>query len=561
MQPSPTDSNPAASPAPAESPRTGAGGAGPVFTPLTVDDEAAAVPVVPTTEPPADEERPVLPSDAEQPTDAPPIPRALAARLYTSHVLSTWNARVFEFAAVLFLAAIFPDTLLPLSVYAVVRGVAALFGAEAVGACIDRGDRLAVVRASIVGQRVAVVVSAGVFWVMARSTTTTTTTTPHLTDGLFALAVAAACVEKLCSVMNLVAVERDWVVVITEGNEGGRRLLNARMRRIDLFCKLAGPLAISFVAAASTQAAIWVVLGTNAVSVAVEYFCIAVVYRRVPGLQQRRLAWREETAPGGVRSRAPSPVSVFVSGLRAVTRRVLPFASLPFYVRHPAFVPSFALSVLYLTVLSFSGQMVTYLLAVGYSARAVGLVRTASTLLELSATWLAPRLMARIGVVRGGIWSLSWQSVWLTAGVAWFFAGGSVFGPTTAGSGSGGSTATISAATGLAVGVALSRVGLWGYDLCAQNIVQDEVPFDHRGAFSTAEAALQNLFEVLSYVATIVFSRPDQFKWPVVISAGAVYTAAALYTGFVRHRRGHLFHSPLPPAQRWLEKRFSRRHA
>lgn len=546
------------------------------------------------------------------PDTSSPFPTALATRLYISHFLSTWNSRVFEFSAVLFLAAIFPDTLLPMSVYAVVRGVAAMVFAEAVGACIDRGDRLAVVRASILGQRAAVAVSCGVFWVMlARSTGTTseasTTTTDAfssgastlsgasvttdtlplplplpgidmldaffsaltgssvstptpasaspttpLASGLFAIVVLAACVEKLGSVMNLVAVERDWVVVMTEGNAPARRLLSARMRRIDLFCKLVGPLTISFVAAASTRAALWATLGMSGASVVVEYFCIAVVYRRVPELRRRPAVW-DDSAVAATRATTTTTTTSTVSdlwrGTRAVGRRLLPFASLPFYFRHPAFLPSFSLAILYLTVLSFSGQMVTFLLAAGYTPLYVGLARTASTVFELSATWVAPRLMGRIGVVRGGIWSLSWQALWLTAATAVFFWA----------SPAGGGGGSLTGATCLAAGVALSRIGLWGYDLCAQSIVQDEVADAHRGAFSTAEAAFQNLFEVLAYATTIVWARPDQFRWPVAVSVAAIYTASALYTAFVRRRRGHLFHSPLPPAQRWLEKAFAGR--
>lgn len=66
----------------------------------------------------------------------------------------------------------------------------------------------------------------------------------------------------------------------------------------------------------------------------------------------------------------------------------------------------------------------------------------------------------------------------------------------------------------------------------------------HRGTFSTVEAAFQNLFEMLSSVLTIIFSRPDQFQWPVVVSTAAVYTAGGMYAVFVRKRRGHLFHAP-----------------
>lgn len=73
----------------------------------------------------------------------------IAHRLYLSHFLSTWNSRVFEFGAVLYLATIFPGTLLPMSVYALTRGLSAVIFAPAIGQYIDTNDRLQVVRASI----------------------------------------------------------------------------------------------------------------------------------------------------------------------------------------------------------------------------------------------------------------------------------------------------------------------------------------------------------------------------------------------------------------------------
>ncbi|KAL6715354.1 carboxypeptidase C [Lecanora helva] len=65
-------------------------------------------------------------------------------RLYVSHFLSTWNSRVFEFGAVLFLAQFFPGTLLPASVYALVRAASAICFAHLVGNYIDSEDRLKV---------------------------------------------------------------------------------------------------------------------------------------------------------------------------------------------------------------------------------------------------------------------------------------------------------------------------------------------------------------------------------------------------------------------------------
>ncbi|CAK7274568.1 hypothetical protein SEPCBS119000_006241 [Sporothrix epigloea] len=570
----------------------------------------------PTAAAPAFNELASAASDCDENDDNIPLiagatlPKAVVVRLYVSHFLSTWNSRLFEFAAVLFLADIFPNTLLPMSVYAIVRGLVAMVFAGAIGDYIDRGNRLAVVRVSILSQRIAVVVSCAVFWMMMHETgapgsssliISSRESKPHgaLASGtgssfgllstvfsatvsglardvtinnealplfktpfssiLFTVAVLAACVEKLGSVLNTVAVERDWIVVMTTDSAPERRLLSARMRRIDLFCKLVGPFAVSLVAAASVRAALWTTLGMSGVSVVAEYFCIATVYQRVPLLHRRpsRISAmvEDEITSTTTDSTRVLPTGVGLSsvwsGIQTVARRLVPFASMSLYWRHPAFLPSFALALLYLTVLSFSGQMVTFLLTAGYTPLYVGVARTTSTAFELSATWIAPRLMARLGVVRGGIWSLSWQALWLTAAMTTFFA-------TTA---QGSTTGGIFGASCLAIGVALSRIGLWGFDLCAQSIVQDEVFDAQRGAFSTVEAAFQNLFEVLAFATTIVWSRPEQFHKPVIVSVAAVYTASALYTAFVRQRRGHLFHSPLPRAQRWIEKTFSRRES
>lgn len=464
------------------------------------------------------------------------VPRSLGFRLYVSHFLSTWNSRVFEFGAALFLTSIFPGTLLPVSIYSLVRNAGYIIFAQPVGNWINKGNRLHLIRASIIGQRIPVAASCALLLVLLLKKDELGS---RKNTGVFAVVVFLSVVEKLSATMNLISVERDWVVVITENNEVARRKMNARMRRIDLFCKLMGPLTVSLVAIASTEIAIWTTLGMNVASVIVEYVAIEQVYRRVSGLKRisevartsdrRNSATSNRGAETQSRRRLQSVKPKVLNSIRGI----LPIESLPFYFSHPAFLASFALSLLYFTVLSFSGQMITYLVSVGYTPLYIGIARVGSSIFEISATWAAPYLMKKIGVVRAGIWSLAWQMTCLAGVLAWYFSGFE-----------GKGTNSIFSATGLAVGVALSRMGLWGFDLCAQNIIQDEVEDDHRGTFSAVEASFQNLFEILSYVTTIIFSRPDQFQWPVVISVGAVYTAGGLYAYFLRKRRGHLFHAP-----------------
>tara|TARA_R110002060_G_scaffold20331_2_gene27689 strand:- start:604 stop:1191 length:588 start_codon:yes stop_codon:yes gene_type:complete len=152
------------------------------------------------------------------------VPKSIARRLYLSHFLSTWNSRVFEFGAVLYLATIYPGTLLPMSIYAFTRGFSAIIFAPAVGQYIDTGNRLQVVRVSIgmqirpcllttansavlVVQRIVVATSCVLFYILAIHL-------PLGRGGKTGMLVALsflACIEKLCSIMNLISVEKDWV--------------------------------------------------------------------------------------------------------------------------------------------------------------------------------------------------------------------------------------------------------------------------------------------------------------------------------------------------------------
>ncbi|KAJ5139896.1 Major facilitator superfamily domain general substrate transporter [Penicillium atrosanguineum] len=139
--------------------------------------------------------------------------------------------------------------------------------------------------------------------------------------------------------------------------------LNASMRRIDLFCKLIGPLFISFVDSYSTRVAIWTIFGLNMASVLIEYLAIAQVYRSVPALKRTTTILRRDDTDAAAATRVqPRQCQSFVNHLREASE---PWRE---YVASPVFLASFALSLLYLTVLSFGATMVTYLLESGFSS-------------------------------------------------------------------------------------------------------------------------------------------------------------------------------------------------
>ncbi|KAF4461960.1 iron transporter [Fusarium albosuccineum] len=470
------------------------------------------------------------------------VPASIARRLYISHFLSTWNSRVFEFGAVLYLVTIYPGTLMPMSLYALVCGLSAIILAPTVGLYIDTGNRLQVARTSIVFERIVVAASCAIFYVLAVNIPLNYSQRM----GMLALVSIFACIEKLCSIMNLVSVEKDWVfflycllricrvvlmrsvvqvVVITDKDPEALAIINSQMRRIDLLCKLFGPLFIALIDGYSPELAIIVNFAMNAASIVVEYFAIAKVYRDAPKLQEPKHHPQAESVETATRNDTSRLMTMAWKRVLALLQKSAQDFS--FYFHHRAFLPSIAGAMLYLTVLSFAGQMVTYLLSAGYSSVQIGIARTLSVVLEVLATWVAPWLMRRINPLRAELWLSSWQVVMLTGGIAVFWIW---------------EENPLISASGLVGGTILSRVGLRGFDLCVQLIVQEDVEAESRGAFSSVEVAWQNAFELLSFASTMVFYHPDQFKWPSLISALAVMTASISYTVFVYLRRGHLLH-------------------
>ncbi|SCO84785.1 related to ferroportin 1 [Fusarium oxysporum] len=399
-----------------------------------------------------------------------------ARRLYISHTLSTWNSRVFEFGSVLYLASIFPGTLMPLAIYSIVRGASAITLSSWVGSYIDRKDRLNTVRLSIVSQRLVVAASCVIFFILSR----VESPSDELRVSLLAALIFMACVEKLAAIMNLVSVERDWVIVVARSDTTALRTMNSQMRRIDL------------------------------------------VYYQVPELQHPK------TTPPIVPQNEEQQTrqNAWVSFKKAIQKTS---GDLRLYFTHPAFAPSFSIALLYCTVLSFGGVMVTYLLASGYTSAQIAAMRTVSVTLEVLATWIGPWVMRKIGPVRAGLWFLSWELGCLAIGVSifWRYADN-----------------VLVSTLGLVCGSMLSRIGLWGVDLSAQVIIQEEVETEKRGAFSAVEASWQNVFEMCSYTSTIIFSSPSQFHNPTALSVTSVFFAWLLYSSFVKKRRGHLVHWP-----------------
>ncbi|KAI0640034.1 Ferroporti-1 [Trametes polyzona] len=439
----------------------------------------------------------VAPQTPQMRAASPPsLDRMALATLLVQHFSNSWGQRTAEFAVYIFLVALFPDTLLPASIYGfATTGSATLLSGWA-GRLVDKHHNLRIVRASIIAAKLAAsMMYAGSLVLLYRLFPLTDTARPWstpLASGMFAVIVMGGCAHNLAGVTISVAVERDWVTTIAASSPEHLTTLNTYMRRIDLLCKLIAPLFVSLLTTAASYrfAAIFLCV-VEAVCLFFELIWTEISYRRFPALHEAQAA--KETAQR-VRSRDEDhrePQSVpFWSGVQQQTTRKLKEALHDWhdFAQHPVFLSSVAISSLYLTVLSFDGTMLSYLKAHTYSDSFLAGIRGLNVVAGLLGTMAMPFLERRLGLVRAGNWSI-WSEVLclLPVLIALY-----VCAPAD------GSRAPAWNAVLLFGGMMLSRIGLWAFDLCQLKELQLALAsHPRRNTLTALQFSLQNIADML----------------------------------------------------------------
>lgn len=163
----------------------------------------------------------------------------------------------------------------------------------------------------------------------------------------------------------------------------------------------------------------------------------------------------------------------------------------------------------------------------------------------LMGTFLSPYLTEKIGLIRTGSYSLWIELISLSPSIVSFYKGAQ------SRNRPGWNTAL------LFTGLALSRIGLWSFDLAQLAQVQTATSLHpRRNALMGLQFSLQNIFDLLHYAMTIIFSKPSSFKIPADISFAAIGVATILYvTVYARKERGHLLHLDKLGLQSLLRKK------
>lgn len=427
---------------------------------------------------------------------------AIKEKLYFSHFLTSWTDRVFEFSCFLLIGDIFKTSLLLASIYGFNTTISAIIWSSWVGRLADSTSRLRFVRMTMIVQKFAIVFSCVLFYIIIEYSYR-----PYL---LYGGIVLCGCMLKLAFIANNIAIEKDWVMVITGGDTEAMLTV---MKRIDLFCKTMAPVMTGSLMTFGPSIGVIIIAAWNIISIIIEYQLVFQTYKAFP-----RLAFKNKDY---AQNRLGEQASLLNESSE---ERPVSFME---YVHHKIFPASLAISMLYLTVLSFGGIMLSYLKIVGYSDWSLGVLRAIAGISGMASTYILPYLSARIGIIRAGVWALWFESITLIPVVLSFTAWGSqsswghimLFG-----------------------GMSVSRIGLWVFDIAETILLQQMVDNSQIGSISGWQHSLCNVFDLSQYVLTAIVSDPNDFIIPASASLCAVVAASISYTYFVKQERGHLLH-------------------
>lgn len=159
-----------------------------------------------------------------------------------------------------------------------------------------------------------------------------------------------------------------------------------------------GPLFVSLLAtAASSIFATAFLLGFSLFTMIFEFWWIQIVYKISPSLKL------EEDLRYSKMVESPVSKKFSLNPLPSLRQLQVDYVD---FVQSPVFLSSLAISLLYLTVLSFDGTLLAYLISHGWSAAVLAGIRGANVVMGLLGTVVMPFLEKRVGLIRTGSWSI-----------------------------------------------------------------------------------------------------------------------------------------------------------
>ncbi|GMP86050.1 hypothetical protein CsSME_00038989 [Camellia sinensis var. sinensis] len=395
----------------------------------------------------------------------PPFSSSLLIYLYVGHFLARWGARMWEFSVGLYMINLSPNSLLLAALYGVVESASTVLFGPLVGQWVDRLSYVKVLQLWLLTQNLSFLIAGGTVVALLVHPDLQFSNSIAFVSLVIITNISGA-IGVLSTLAGTILIEREWVVVISEGHPAEiLTSMNSVIRRIDLICKLFAPVLTGFIISfVSLTASAFALSLWNTVSVFLQYWMLMSVYNGFPSLREGSLKRVSRSSPVPEESPSTSGAKSTVlsddendselSKNSWIGKLIERFSKIQYvvswrvYLQQDVVLPGVALALLYFTVLSFGTLMTATLEWEGIPAYVIGIARGVSATVGIAATFLYPILQSRISTLRTGLWSIWSQWICLLVCVASIWVQNKLV-----------------SAYVLMGGVAASRLGLWMFDL------------------------------------------------------------------------------------------------
>lgn len=301
--------------------------------------------------------------------------------------------------------------------------------------------------------------------------------------------ILSADIAALASLASKIAMEKDWIVVLSAGDSNQLAWMNSVFRSVDLVTLILSPLLVGqLITFISGRMTAMFIAAWNVVSMLIECFLLRSIYHSVPQLSEPKSVSRRylegTSGPGAWRS----------------------------FFRSNYCLAGLALASLFLTVLGFDSVTIGYGHFQRLSASVLSGLMAAGALIGVAGSLCYTVLRKQAGIRITGLLGFILAVICQLACLASLVLPGSSFEPFVDSSGSFISVSVLFA------GIVSARFGLWISDLSVTQLLQETVSADVRGAVSGVQGSLNMTLDTVKFALLLLLPRPRQFGWLVICS-------------------------------------------